>query len=187
MRFKNRNFAKSATYMVLVIAIGLSASAFASCGDSLSAMAATYAGVTLQPRSAQPNAPASGTKSGQTTIVGLWRVEFTANGQVIQQAFQLWNAGGTEVHNPNVDPRTGNVCLGVWKVSSDGTYKLNHRVWNYDANGNFLGTIRLSETLTVSSDNKTHSGTFALAFYDPSGKFLQEVDGNVAARRISVE
>jgi hypothetical protein len=38
MRVENLNFAKFATYMVLVV--GLSASALASCGDSLSAMAA---------------------------------------------------------------------------------------------------------------------------------------------------
>ena len=37
MKFKNLNFAKFATFSVLVI--GLSASAFASCGDLLSAMA----------------------------------------------------------------------------------------------------------------------------------------------------
>ena len=184
MRFKNRNFAKFATYMVLVI--GLSASAFASCGDLLSVMAGN-AGVAIQSRSAQPEAQVSGAASAHTSIVGLWHVEFTVNGQTIQEAFQLWNAGGTEVHNPNVDPRSGNVCLGVWKHAPHGTYKLAHRVWNYDINGDFSGTINLSETLTVSADGKSHSGTFALDFYDPNGKFLQEVDGNVSATRISVE
>jgi hypothetical protein len=185
MRFKNRNFAKSAIYMVLVI--GLSASAFASCGDLLSAMVAGRVGVTVQSRSAQPDAQASGATGAHTSIVGLWHVEFTANGQTIQEAYQAWNAGGTEMHNPNVDPRGGNICFGVWKHAPHGTYKLAHRVWNYDTNGNFLGTINLSETLTVSSDGKSHSGTFALDFYDPTGKFLQEVDGNVTADRISVE
>jgi hypothetical protein len=184
MRFKNRNFTNFATYIVLVI--GLSASAFASCGDVLSVMAGN-AGVAIQSHSAQPDAQVSGATGAHTSIVGLWHVLFTVNGQTIQEAFQLWNAGGTEVHNPNVDPRGGNVCLGVWKHAPHGTYKLAHRVWNYDTNGNFLGTINLSETLTVSSDGKTHSGTFALDFYDPTGKFLQEVDGNVAADRISVE
>lgn len=185
MSFKNLNFAKFATYMVLVI--GLSASAFASCGDLLNAMVAGNAGVTFQSRSAQSQPQVPGGTGANTSIVGLWHVEFTVNGQTIQEAFQLWNAGGTEVHNPNVDPRTGNVCLGVWKHASHGTYKLVHRVWSYDANGNFLGTINLSETLSVSPDGKTHSGTFALDFYDPSGKFLQEVDGNVTADRIPAD
>jgi hypothetical protein len=185
MNLEDLSSAKFATYVVLVI--GLSASAFASCGDLLSAMVAGNAGVTFQSRSPQPDTPVSGVTGAHTSMVGLWHVEFTANGQTIQEAFQVWNAGGTEVHNPNVDPRAGNVCLGVWKHAPHGTYKLAHRVWNYDTNGNFLGTINLSETLTVSSDGKSHSGTFALDFYDPNGKFLQEVAGNVSANRISVE
>jgi hypothetical protein len=107
--------------------------------------------------------------------------------QTIQEAYQVWNAGGTEVHNPNVDPRTGNVCLGVWRHAPHGTYKLAHRVWSYDASGNFMGTIHLSETLTLGNNGKTHSGTFALDFFDPSGNFQFEVAGNVAGERIKVE
>ena len=120
-------------------------------------------------------------------MVGLWYVEFTSNDVVIQSAYQNWNAGGTEVHNPNVDPRAGNVCLGVWKSVGNGTYKLAHRVWNYDTNGNFLGTIHLSETTTLGKGGSTHSGTFALDFYDPAGNFLTEVAGTVSGTRISVD
>jgi hypothetical protein len=185
MSFKSSNFAKFTIYMVLVI--GLSASAFASCGDVLSAMAAGRAGVAVPTQALQPNVQASDAKGASPSIVGLWHVLFTADGQTVQEAYQVWNQGGTEVHNPNVDPRTGSVCLGVWKHASHGTYKLAHRVWNYDSNGDFLGTINLSETLTVSADGKTHSGAFALDFYDPTGKFLQEVAGNVTADRVSVE
>ena len=121
------------------------------------------------------------------SIVGLWHIQFTVGGQTIQEAYQIWNAGGTEVHNPNVDPRSGNVCLGVWKHAAHGAYKLAHRVWSYDTNGNFMGTINLSETLTLGDGGKKHSGSFALDFYDPSGKFLMEVDGSVTGERISVE
>jgi hypothetical protein len=120
-------------------------------------------------------------------MVGLWHIQFTVGGQTIQEAYQLWNIGGTEVHNPNVDPRGGNVCLGVWKHASRGTYKLAHRVWNYDTNGNFMGTIHLSETVTPGQGGNTHSGSFTLDFYDPSGTFQFEVAGNVTGERISVE
>ena len=115
-------------------------------------------------------------------------IEFNVGAQTIQEAYQLWNFGGTEVHNPNVDPRTGNVCLGVWKrTNSVGTFKLAHRVWNYDASGTFLGSINLSETITLGQGGNTHTGTFTLDFYDPSGNFLFEVAGNVTGERISVE
>jgi hypothetical protein len=177
------NFVKFAACVVLVA--GLSASALASCGDSLTAMAASAASLHTQSRS-QQGAQTHGDQSAPSSIVGLWDVQFVVGGQTIQEAYQLWNAGGTEIHNPNVDPRSGNVCLGVWKRQL-GTYTLTHRVWNYDSNGNFLGTIHLSETLTVGNQGTTHGGSFKLDFYDPSGLFLNEVVGNVEATRISVD
>ena len=183
MKFKNLNFAKFATFAVLVI--GLSASAFGSCGDSLSAMAA---GIPGQSRAIQQGSHSPAHNSGSASIVGLWYVQFTIAGNVIQDAYQLWNAGGTEVHNPNVDPRGGNVCLGVWKrAAGTNTYILAHRVWNYDTAGNWLGTINLRERLTVGGGGNSHSGSFTLDFYDTSGNFQMELTGSVTGERISVE
>jgi len=184
MRVMNLNFAKFSACMILVV--GFSATALASCGDSMSAMAAGAASIHSQPRPMQQGSESSRDNAGNASIVGLWHIQFTVSGQTIQEAYQLWNAGGTEVHNPNVDPRTGNVCLGVWKQAS-GTYALAHRVWNYDANGTFLGTIHLSETLTLGHGGNTHSGSFKLDFYDPNGHFLNEVTGSVTGKRISVK
>ena len=178
------NFVKFAACMILVV--GLSVSASASCGDTLSAMAAQAASVQSQFRPIQPNSASAADHAGKS-MVGLWHIQFTAGGQTIQEAYQLWNAGGTEVHNPNVDPRSGNVCLGVWKHGSHGAYKLAHRVWKYDASGNFMGTIHLSETVTLRDGGNTHTGSFTLDFYDPSGNFQFEVAGSVTGERISVE
>src|SRR4030081_966355 len=140
------NFVKFAACMVLVV--GLSASALASCGDSLSAMAAQAASVQSQSRPIQPNSEPTGDQPGKSTIVGLWHIQFTAGGQTIQEAYQLWNAGGTEVHNPNVDPRSGNVCLGVWKHGSHGTYKLAHLRGADHSDRSFIGAIHPSEHRT---------------------------------------
>jgi hypothetical protein len=182
MKSKNLNFAKFTTFTVLVI--GLSATAFASCGDSLSAMAAAVPGQAH----VMKQGPHASKPSGSTSVVGLWLVDFTVDGNIIQDAYQLWNAGGTEVHNPNVDPRGGNVCLGVWtRTPGTNTYTLAHRVWNYDTTGDWLGTINLSETITVGKGGDTHSGTFTLDFYDTTGTFITEVDGTVTGTRISVE
>jgi hypothetical protein len=180
------NFVKFAACIVVVV--GLSASALASCGDSLSAMAAAAAATGSQTRTVQQEAQTSGNNASGVSMVGLWHIQFTAGGNLIQEAYQIWNAGGTEVHNPNVDPRGGNVCLGVWKpAAKPGTYKLAHRVWNYDTNGNFMGTINLSETLTLGPKGNGHTGSFTLDFYDPSGNFIMEVAGNVTGERIAVE
>jgi hypothetical protein len=185
MQVMNLKFAKFSLYMVLVV--GLSASAFASCGDSLAALAAGAASFHSQTRSTQAGAQTQGDQRASAPIVGLWHIQFVVGDQTIQEAYQVWNVGGTEVHNPNVDPRTGNVCLGVWKHTGHRTYTLAHRVWNYDANGNFLGTIHLSETVTVDKSGATHGGSFALDFYDPTGNFQFEVPGSVVAERVSVD
>ena len=185
MKATNLYFAKCVACIVLVA--GLSASALASCGDSLSAMAAQAASVASQSHPMQLDS-ATSEDNDDPSIVGLWRVRFVVGDKTIQEAFQLWNVGGTEVHNPNVDPRGGSVCLGVWKrKASHGRYKLAHRVWNYDTSGTFMGTIHLSETLTLGHHGTTHSGSFTLDFYDPFGTFLFEVKGNVVGERISVE
>ena len=179
------NFVKFTACMVLVV--GLSISASASCGDSLLAMATGAASVQSQLRPMQQNSQSAGASSAKSSIVGLWHIQFTVGDQTIQEAFQLWNAGGTEVHNPNVDPRGGSVCLGVWKHVPHEGFKLAHRVWSYDSNGNFMGTIHLSETLTLRDRGNTHTGSFTLDFYDPSGNFQFEVAGNVTGERISVD
>ena len=185
MKTMNLNFAKGVACIVLVA--GLSASALGSCGDSLSAMAAAAASIPSQSHPMQLDSATSG-DNDDSSIVGLWHIRFMVGDQTIQEAFQLWNVGGTEVHNPNVDPRTGNVCLGVWKRKAPGgTYKLAHRVWSYDANGTFLGTINLSEIVTLGHHGTAHNGSFTLDFYDPSGTFLFEVTGSVVGERISVE
>ena len=76
----------------------------ASCGDSLSAMAGGGGSVHSQTRPIQPNSASSGDNAGKS-MVGLWHIQFTVGDQTIQAAYRLWNAGGTEVHNPNIDPR----------------------------------------------------------------------------------
>ena len=134
----------------------------------------------------KPQAISSANGSNRFSIVGLWYVQFVVGGQTIQEAFQNWNRGGTEVHNPNVDPRSGNVCLGTWVQTQEG-FKLAHRVWNYDSNGNFMGTIHLSETVHLCQNGSEQTGSFKLDFYDPSGSFVTEVAGSVTAQRIQVE
>jgi hypothetical protein len=178
------NFVKLAAFLVVVV--GLGASAFASCGDSLNAIAA--AAVHSQTRTTpQASGGKDATESDTSSVVGLWHIRFMVGDQTIQEAYQVWNEGGTEVHNPNVDPRTGNVCLGAWTKVGTRSYELAHRVWSYDTAGTFLGTINLSESIYLGHKGRTHTGTFALDFFDPAGNFQFEVPGNVVAERISVE
>lgn len=172
-----------------VLVVASSVTAMASCGDSLNAMAAAAASVRSQPlgslSSVQNGSGAASDNTVNPSIVGLWHIRFQVGDQTIQEAFQIWNAGGTEVHNPNVDPRSGNICLGAWKEAAPRTFKLTHLVWSYDTSGNFLGTINLNETLVLGDRGNTHNGSFTLDFYDPLGNFMFEVPGSVIGERIS--
>jgi len=167
-----------------VVAMQLSSIAAASCGDSFLAIAT---GKSMMPSVAgnqQLNAEAG---PAHSSIVGLWHVQFIAGGTPIQEAFQNWNLGGTEVHNPNVDPRQGNVCLGTWIKTPAGVYKLAHRVWNYDTTGDFMGVIYVSENVTLSHHGNAMTGSVTLTFYDPDGNYVTEVSADVAGTRIQVE
>lgn len=181
-------FAENWTKLALcaAVTISLSAGAFASCGDSLSAMASGKA-IVSSAVGKQLAAASAADETASSSIVGLWYVQFSIGGQPIQEAFQTWNLGGTEVHNPNVDPRTNNICLGTWIKTASGAVKLAHRVWSYDTNGNFQGTIHLSETVRLTQNGNAQTGTFKLDIYDPSGNFVTEIAGDVAGQRIRVE
>lgn len=184
---RNLTGVRVAALSVLVAAF--STTAMAQCGDSLKAMAAAAASVQSQSQASQSLAQsqsfAANDNAINTSIVGLWHIRFLVGGQQIQEAYQIWNAGGTEVHNPNVDPRQGNVCLGAWKEAASQTFKLTHRVWFYDPNGNFQGTGHLSETLTLGDRGNSHGGSFTLDIYDPFGNLVAEVPGTVVGERIS--
>jgi len=185
MRFVQRSVGKFILgSLVLAVFCG---NAMASCSDSMSAMAAAAAALRNRSNPSPQSSASANAGAVNPSIVGLWHIRFVVGDQTIQEAYQIWNQGGTEVHNPNVDPRGGSVCLGAWRQTTQQTFKLTHRVYLYDPNGNFQGVGHLSETVTLGDNGNSHSGTFTLSFYDPAGNFLFSVPGNVVAERISPE
>ena len=124
------------------------------------------------------------------SIVGLWRIKFiidTPEGPAtFQEAFQIWNAGGTEVHNPKVDPRGGSICLGSWVQEAPLTFRLTHRVWIYNTSGQFQVLVHLTENLTLGERGNTHSGTFILQAVDNEDNPLGDpLTGTVVGERIT--
>jgi len=177
--------------LLLMLLVALSATAMGQCGASFNSMAAAAGSIRNKPQMSQLTAQNRSTGPSDiavnTSIVGLWHISFLVGGEQIQEAFQTWNTGGTEVHNPNVDPRQGNVCLGTWDEAAPQTFRLNHRVWLYTADGSFLGVGHLRETLTLSDRGNTQNGSFTLDLYDLSGNKLAELAaGTVKGERISV-
>ena len=135
---------------------------------------------------ASPNANSSAS-NGPVSIVGLWNLNFVADGTVVDVAFDAWNSDGIEVLNDFTNPINGNVCLGVWEQTGPRTYKLKHPSWYFDGSGNLLGTVVIHELVRLSADGDSFSGTYTYDVYDVSGKFLEELAGQLQATRIKVD
>lgn len=186
-----RALARIVIYTAIVTAV-TATTARASCGisDLPDAVSAAKSGRLASPGRMEPAAAPAKMFGVDPSIVGLWHTTFTVDVDgmevTIQEAFQLWNEGGTEIHNPKVDPREGNVCLGVWARVAPRTFELTHRVWAWDVAGGFQGTLHLSETLTLGSGGETFSGTFTIDVHDPSGALVAQVTGNATGERVSV-
>jgi hypothetical protein len=125
-------------------------------------------------------------RDNKDSIVGLWHVIYTSDGQTLYESFDQWHSDGTELENPNLPPATGPLCVGVWKQVGRRTFRLHHLGWNFDINGNSLGTFTLDETNTVEPHGRTYQGNFDPKFYDVNGNLIQEVTGTQTAARITV-
>ena len=120
------------------------------------------------------------------SIVGLWYVNYTSGGELVYESFDTWHSDGTELENPNLAPATGPLCVGVWKQVGPRSFRLHHVGWNFDLNGNSLGSFTLDETNTVSRQGLTYEGTFDIKFYDVNGKLIDELTDTQTATRITV-
>jgi hypothetical protein len=185
--------------IVMATLLTLAATANAQCGGTYESITSAIA--LSKGQSSLIKQPVQSLKSFQdamagdkapvnTSIVGLWRIKFiidTPGGPTtFQEAFQIWNTGGTEVHNPKVDPRTGSVCLGSWVQQAPLTFNLTHRVWLYNTAGQFQVLAHLTESLTLGNRGNTHSGTFALQAVDDNDNPLGDpLTGMVVGERIT--
>lgn len=127
----------------------------------------------------------SGQGGGSASIVGLWHVMYTSDGQLFYEAFDMWHSDGTEAETANLNPVEGNFCMGVWKQVGSSIH-LTHVGWGFDNNGNPIGMFTLTERNIVSGNGNAYHGTFDYKAYDLNGNLVQEVSGTLAATRIGV-
>ncbi|HKT40911.1 MAG TPA: hypothetical protein VJQ86_00985 [Rhodanobacteraceae bacterium] len=117
-------------------------------------------------------------------ISGLYEIHMTAEGNgptglpdgaPVDHAYVQWHADGTEIMNSGRPAADGNFCMGTWAQTGARTYTLNHFmlswVQNVDADGvaidnTFVGPASIQETVTLSKDGSSYSGTFVLTQYD---------------------
>jgi hypothetical protein len=128
----------------------------------------------------------------QEPIVGFWKVKLLSehnpgvpDGKVLDQGYAQWHSDGTEIMNSSRPPATSSFCLGVWEKTGPSTYKLNHFAISWNPNGTLQGPANLQETVTVSKDQKSFTGTFSIDQYDEKGTLLAHQGGRIEAMRIT--
>src|SRR5574338_779459 len=121
--------------LALVIA-AFSAPADAQCFGSFEGLTAAAGMAKENTRSALPDSGAklatsksvpdsAADNAVRPSIVGFWHVHYLFP-NMDQEAFQTFETGGTEIHNPNTP--TDGVCLGAWAAGPGNVVKLTHRV-----------------------------------------------------------
>ncbi len=137
----------------------------------------------------------------EASVVGMWHVVFTAHAMndqsipdtVIDNSIVVWHADGTEIMNSSRPAQDGNFCLGVWSRTGRRSYYVNHIPWqgNDPSNapggiGNPQGGAQLNETVTLSPDGNSYTGTFRLTAYDTSGNVTVSFTGSLSATRVTI-
>ena len=145
-------------------------------------------GPVLPPAVANPASVHS--EDGQRSIIGLWHVCFYAGATVFDEGFDTFSLGGTEVLNDTLPPpmppySAGFICLGTFKPTGPGTYKLRHPFWTADQTGALVGTGVFLEEITVASGGDTYSGTFESITYDLSANMTSDTTGTLHAERVA--
>lgn len=166
--------------------LGTAATARAACG-----MAGMGTGTRIQlPMLAQGGGEGASSAQGSgRSIVGLWGVVYTAGGSVFNETFDQWHSDGTEFESAYLPVAQGNICVGVWKLIAPGTVRLHHIGWTFDPKngGTANGTFTLDETITVSSDGQSYTGTFTFKAFNLTGGLGTELSGTILAQRITVD
>ena len=151
---------------------------------------------------------ASGSSSDNSaTVVGMWHVTFTSDGNNVapffipdgaplDQGYAQWHSDGTEIMNSSRDPVTGSFCLGAWTTVGHRTIRLNHFALSWDNTGQFctpapgatnclVGPTNIREEVTVSRQGDTYTGAVTIEQYDTGQHLMFRLTGKVRANRIN--
>jgi hypothetical protein len=118
------------------------------------------------------------------SIVGLWRTTATSGGQVVDQGIDAWHADGTETLN---DTAPGHFCLGVWERTGPFSYKKYHPGFQFDPNGNLVGTVVIREQVVLARNGNSYSGTQTVDFFDLNGNNFLHLTAAITGQRLTAD
>ncbi len=129
--------------------------------------------------------------SGSASIVGLWHVLFTSDGQPFDEGYDLRLSDGVEILNDTAPPQpangAGTVCLGVFKKIGPRTYKLKHPFWGFDENSKLSGRGVINEIVALDPGGNRYHGAFTFEVYDLDNNLVFEAKGTLKAERITAD
>lgn len=145
----------------------------------------------------------------ESSIVGLWQFAFISKGNdvapflikdgaMLDAGYAQWHSDETEIMNSSRDPATSNFCLGTWKRTGNGTYKLNHFALTWDNTGMlcqpqgtasscFVGSANIREDIVLDRKGNSYTGSVTIDQYDPQNHLMFRLTGTVSATRIRVD
>lgn len=112
-------------------------------------------------------------------IVGLWHTYLSVGGQVIDEAFDMFNYGGTEMMVDTAAPATDNVCNGVWVQTGPLTYRVTHPSFFFDMTGTLQGTVIIRSVITLDRPAGKLTGTVTVDVFDNNSKLVDHQEGAV--------
>lgn len=167
----------------------LSAAAIALMAGTISAQACDITAADFQP-GAQIRLPHFSPPKSQRSygsIVGVWQVSYSVNGQVALNTIDTWSGDGNEFLSADKNPILGNVCAGVWQSKGMRGAQLHHLGWTFDGTGTPTGTLVDDESVTLNRRGTGYTGDFDFKFYDTDGNLVKEVTGTSSAARVTTQ
>lgn len=115
-----------------------------------------------------------------------WRVTVTPIGVPIApfRTYSTFARGGTFLESSQ--PRQG-PGHGVWQRTGDREFGITFEKIMFDAAGNFAGTLKVRETITLSAQGDSYVGDGTAEVFDPSGRLVGSFCAKTEATRITVQ
>lgn len=74
----------------------------------------------------------------------------------------------------------------VWAATGRNSLKINHPSWNYDNNGNVIGTVIIKSQIVLDPGGNTYKGIVTIDVYDLNGNSIAPTTkGVLTAKRIT--
>lgn len=133
-------------------------------------------------------APAALAAPGEGPLPGVWDSQVTltdCNGNTLVSfaASEMFHTGGTLTSTDNTPPGRQGPGFGTWKRVNRRSYTAPFQFFNFNADGSFAGTQKITRTITVALDGNSYTSVVNFESYDPSGNLVFSGCGTEVATR----